>query len=140
MNKLQKRAWLELVGVVAAVIIAGIGIAVLVSVNAKGVVGIITFTFGFSITGLVAFVINIRTYAQLDEREKKIYNRAFALSASAFVLCTCFISFYIFIIAGGKSHIPSYVPPVIFLVGLFTAQFVQSAAIRIQFALVQTDE
>lgn len=140
MNRLQKRAWLELAGVVIAVIIAGIGIAIMVHINAKGIVGLISFTFGFLVTGLVSFVYSIRLYAKFDEREKIIYNRAFALSAGAFALCTCFISFYIFLISGGKSHIPSYVPPVIFLAGLFAAQFVQSTAIIIQFALEQADE
>jgi hypothetical protein len=140
MNILQKRAWYELAGVVAAVIIAGAGIAVIVRLNAKGTIGLIAFTIGFLVAGLVSFVYSIRIYARFDEREKKIYNRAFAIAAGAFTLCTCFISFYVFLISGGKSNIPAYVPPVIFLVGLFLAQFVQSTAILIQFALEQADE
>ena len=140
MSKLQKRAWYELAGVVAAVIIAAIGLTILVHVNAKGIIGLVTFTISFLIAGLVAFIGNIRTYAQFDEREKKIYNKAFALAAGAFIYCTCFISFCIFFIAGGKSLIPVYVPPAIFLAGLFTAQFVQSTAILIQLAWEQADE
>ncbi len=140
MNKLQKRAWYELAGVVAAVIIAAIGLTVLVHINAKGIIGLVTFTISFLIIGLVAFVGNIRIYAQFDEREKKIYNKAFALAAGAFTLCTCFISFCVFFIAGGKSLIPVYIPPAIFLASLFTAQFVQSTAILIQLAWEQADE
>ncbi|MBN2183642.1 MAG: hypothetical protein JW715_17165 [Sedimentisphaerales bacterium] len=140
MNKLQKRAWYELAGVVAAVIIAAIGLTVLVHINAKGITGLVAFTVAFLIAGLVAFIGNIRIYAQFDEREKNIYNKAFALAAGAFIFCTCFISFCIFFIAGAKSLIPVYVPPAIFLFGLFTAQFVQSAAILIQFAWEQADE
>jgi hypothetical protein len=139
MSKLQKRAWYELAGVVAAVIIAATGLAVLVHVNAKGIIGLVTFTISFLIAGLVAFIGNIRTYAQFDEREKKIYNKAFALAAMAFIYCTCFISFCVFFISGGKSLIPVYVPPAIFLAGLFTAQFVQSTAILIQHAWEQAD-
>lgn len=140
MSKLQKRAWYELAGVVAAVIIAAIGLTVLVHVNAKGILGLVIFTISFLIAGLFAFMDNIRIYAQFDEREKKIYNRAFALAAGTFVVCTCFISFCVFFIAGGKNLIPVYVPPAIFLFGLFTSQFVQSTAILIQLAWEQADE
>lgn len=139
MSKLQKRAWYELAGVVAAVIIAAIGLTVLVHMNAKGIIGLVSFTVTFLIVGLVTFISNIRIYAQFDERERKIYNRAFALAAGAFITCTCLISFYVFFIAGGKSLIPVYVPPAIFLVGLFAAQFVQSTAILIQSAWEQAD-
>ncbi len=139
MNKLQKRAWYELAGVVAAVIIAATGLTVLVHVNAKGIIGLVTFTAAFLIAGLVSYIGNIRTYAQFDEREKKIYNKAFALAAGAFIFCTCFISFCIFFIAGGKSLIPVYVPPAIFLASLFTAQFVHSTAILTQHAWEQAD-
>ena len=140
MNRLQKRAWLELAGAVIAVIIAGAGIAIMVHLNVKGIIGIIPFTFGFLIAGLISFVINIRTYNQLDEREKNIYNRAFMIAAGAFIFCTCFVSFFVFLITGGKNYIPSYIPPLIFLAGLFLSQFVQSTAIIIQFALEQSDE
>ena len=140
MNILQKRAWYELAGVVGAVIIAAIGLAVLVRYNAKGIIHLVTFSISFLIATLVAFIGNIRIYAKFDEREKKIYNRAFALAAGAFIFCTCFISFFVFFISGGKSLIPVYVPPTIFLVSLFTAQFVQSTAILIQLAWEQVDE
>ena len=139
MNKLQKRAWYELAGVVGAVTIAAIGLTVLVHMNAKGIIGLVAFTVAFLIVGLVTFIGNIRIYAQFDEREKKIYNRAFALAAGAFIACTCLISFCVFFIAGGKSFIPVYVPPAIFLAGLFIAQFVQSTAILIQLAWEQAD-
>ncbi len=139
MNKLQKRAWYELAGVVGAVTIAAVGLAILVHLNAEGIVGLVSFAICFLITALFAFMANIKVYAQFDEREKKIYGRAFALSAGAFIVCICFISFCVFFIAGGKSHIPVYIPPVIFLVGLFIAQFVQSTAILIQCALEEED-
>jgi hypothetical protein len=140
MSKLQKRAWYELTGVVAAVIIATIGLAVLVRGNAKGIIGLVIFSIFFLIAGLVSFGDSIKAYAQFDEREKEIYNRAFALAAGAFSVCVCFISFSVFFIAGGKSQIPAYAPPAIFLAGLFTAQFVQSTAILIQLAWEQADE
>lgn len=139
MTKLQKRAWFELACVVVTVAIAAIGLAVLVHINAKGIVNFVIFTITFFVAGLVAMVRNIRIYAGFDEREKKIYNRAFAIAAGSFTVCICFISFCVFFIAGGKSLIPVYVPPAIFLVGLFTAQFVQSTAILIQFAWEQAD-
>jgi hypothetical protein len=140
MNKLQKRAWYELAGCAVAVAIAVIGLAVLVHINAKGIVNLIILTISFLIVGLVATVRNIRIYARFDEREKKIYNRAFAIAAGVFAVCICFISFCVFFIAGGKSLIPVYVLPAISLAGLFTSQFVQSTAILIQLAWEQADE
>ena len=139
MNKLQKRAWYELAGVAGAVTIAAVGLTVLVHVDAKGIIGLVAFTITFLVVGLVSFLGNIRIYAQFDEREKKIYNRAFALSAGAFIVCICFASFCVFFIAGVKSSIPAYVPPAIFLAGLFISQFVQSTAILIQCALEEED-
>ena len=49
MNKLQKRAWYELAGVVGAVTIAAIGLTVLVHMNAKGIIGLVAFTVAFLI-------------------------------------------------------------------------------------------
>ncbi len=140
MTKLQKRAWFELVGVVAAVAVGAIGLAVLVRLNANGIFNIVIFSVTFLVTGLVAAVSSIRFFSGFDEREKKIYIRAFVIATGAFVAITCFISFCVFFIVGGKSLIPVYVLPAMFLLGLFIAQFVQSTAILLQFAWEQADE
>jgi len=50
-------------------------------------------------------------------------------------LCVCGF----LIIAGGKSLVPAYALPVLFVADLFLAQFIESAAILIQFAREQAD-
>ena len=140
MSKLQKMAWFELAGIVVAVAVAAIGLAVLVRFNANGIFDLVIFSITWLVAGLVATVRSIRTFSGFDEREKKIYIRAFVIACGAFTACNCFISFCVFFIAGGKSLIPVYVLPAMFLLDLFIAQFVQSTAILIQFAMEQADE
>jgi hypothetical protein len=140
MSKLQKRAWFELAGILVAVAVAAIGLAVLVRFNANGIFDLVIFSTAFLVAGLVATVRSIRDFSGFDEREKKIYIRAFVIACGAFASCNCFISFCVFFIAGAKSLVPVYILPAMFLLGLFIAQFVQSTAILIQFALEQADE
>jgi len=140
MTKFQKRAWFELAGSVLAGAAGAIALAVLVHLNANGIFDIVIFSVIFLITGLVATIKSIRIFSGFDEREKKIYIRAFVIGSVAFAACSGLISFCVFFIVGGKNLIPVYVLPAMFLIGLCVAQFVQSTAILIQFALEQTNE
>ena len=140
MNKLQRRAWFELIGVVVTTAVGATALAVLVHLNANGILDLIIFSIVFLITGLLAVVKGIRYFSGFDEREKKIYIRAFVIAAGAFAACGCLISFCVFFIVGGKNTIPVYVLPAMFLISLCMAQFIQSTAILIQFALEQADE
>ena len=140
MNRLQKRAWIGLAGATAAVVIAGGGVGLMVHMNAKGIVNIMAFLIAGLVVGLVSCLRNIASQAKLDEREKKIALRAFVISSYVFVLffwCACFTVFFA---AGGKSSVPAYILPVLFLIGVFLSQFIQSAVILIQYAREQTDE
>jgi hypothetical protein len=140
MTKFQKRAWLELAGSIVAGAVGAIALAVLVHLNANGIVNIVLFSIIFLIVGLAATIKSIRIFSGFDEREKIIYIRAFVIAAGAFVAFTGFISFCMFFIVGGKNLIPVYVLPAMFFISLCMAQFVQSTAILIQFALEQSDE
>jgi hypothetical protein len=140
MSKLQQRAWFELVGVVVAGAAGAIALAVLVRLNANGILDLVIFSIVFLITGLLAAVKGIRYFSGFDEREKKIYIRAFVIAAGAFVAFIGFISFCMFFIVGGKKLVPVYDLPAMFFISLCIAQFVQSTAILIQFALEQSDE
>jgi uncharacterized membrane protein len=140
MNRLEKRAWATLGGMILCVIIAGPGIWWLVRVNAKGLAGLIPFL----ITGLIVMPItyrrNLKSYAKLDEREKNIAQKAGRLSNGVFILFLYCASFTVFLIVGANNPIPAYLLPVLFLSGLFLMVFVYSAAILVQFARERDDE
>lgn len=141
MNRLQKRAWIELAGVAFCVAGAGAELAVLVRLNASGGVGklIISLAVGL-MAGLFGYLHNLSEQKKLDERERKIAQKALALACFVFaVFCGC-SSFIFFFTVGGAGKVPVYTLPAVFLGGIFVAQFTQSAAILIQFAREQGDE
>jgi hypothetical protein len=81
MSRLEKRAWINLGGVMLCVIIAGPGIGWMVHANTKGPVVLIPFLISGLIGGLVSYLRNIKSWTELDEREKKIAQRALVLSS-----------------------------------------------------------
>ena len=140
MNRLEKRAWSELGGVTLCVIIAGPGVALMVYMNTKGIVGLISFLATGLIVGLISYLRNIKSWTKFDEREKKIAQRARALSSCVFILFLYCAAFTVFFVVGAKNPVPAYILPVLFLSGLFLAIFVQSAAILVQFARERDDD
>ena len=140
MNRLQKRAWIDLAIVTACVALGGAGVGLAVHLNAKGIVGLMSFLISGSVVGLISGLRSITIQAKFDEREKKIALRAFIISSYVFVIFLGYASFAVFFIVGGKSSTPTYTLPVLFLIGLFLSQFVQSASILIQFTREQADE
>lgn len=139
MNILQKRAWIELVFMAVCTAVTAVSLAHMVRMNTKGVTYIIISVAVGMVTGLVAYLHNVKIAARFDEREKSILRRANMLGAYAFTLaigCTSFIAFFL---VGGAGRVSVYVLPAAFLGALITAQFVQSAAILIQFAREQID-
>ena len=140
MNRLQKRAWIDLAIVTACVALGGTGVGLAVHLNAKGVVGLMSGLISGLIFGLICGLRSIAIQAKFDEREKKIALRAFIISSYVFVIFLGYASFTVLFIVGAKSSTPTYTLPVLFLVGLFLSQFVQSASILIQFAREQADE
>ena len=140
MNKLQKRAWIDLVVTTVCVVIAGAGVGLAVHFNTRVVVPLMSFVISGLIVGLVSGLRSIAAQAKFDERERKIAVRAFVISSYTFVLFLCFAAFSIFFLSGARSYIPGYILPVLLLIGIFVSQLVQSAVILIQFAREQADE
>jgi hypothetical protein len=141
MNRLEKRAWITLGGIILCVIIAGPGVAIMVHLNMReGLSGLILFFAIGLIAGLITYLRNIKSWEQFDEREKKILQKAIWWSMSVFILFMCCASFAVFYIVGAANPVPAYILPVLFLSGLFLMVFVQSAAILIQFAKEHYDE
>ncbi len=140
MNRLQKRAWIDLGGTTGCVVIASAGVGLAVHFNARGVIPLMSFVISGLIVGLVSGLRSIATEAKFDERERKIAVRAFVISSYTFVLFLCFAAFGIFFLSGARSYIPGYTLPVLLLIGIFVSQFIQCAVILIQFAREQADE
>lgn len=140
MNRLEKRAWATLCGIILCVIIAGPGIWWMVRANIKGLAASILFLTSGLISGLITHRQNVKSWAQLDEREKMISHRAGALSSGVFILFLYCASFAVFLIVGANSPVPAYLLPVLFLSGLFLMISVYSAAILVQFARERDNE
>ena len=139
MNVLQKKAWVDLGGMTACVAVAGAGMGLMVRFNAQGMVDLMVFLIAGLTAGLVSGLRNMRIVSRFDERERMIAQRAFVLASYAFAGFFGCGAFAVFFIAGGKSRVPVYALPVLFLADLFLAQFIESAAILIQFAREQGD-
>lgn len=140
MNVLQRRAWIELVLVLVCVPIAAAGLAFLVRTNTQGLAYVGISVVVGAITGLVGYLHNVKSAAGFDEREKSILRKAVTLSGFVFALAVGCASFVAFFVVGGGGSVSVYVMPATFLGALLAAQFVQSAAILIQFAREQVDE
>ena len=140
MNRLQKRAWMDLAGATVCVVLAGAGVALAVHFHARGVVPVMSFVIGSLIVGLASCLRSITVQSKFDERENKIAVKAFVISSYTFVLLLCFAAFSIFFLSGARSYIPGYTLPVLLLIDIFVSQLVQSAVILIQFARETADE
>ena len=140
MNRLQKRAWIDLAGATVCVVLAGVGVGLAVQFNAKGVVPVMSFVITSLIVALVSCLRSITVQAGFDERERKIATKAFIISSYTFVFLLCFASFTIFFLSGARSYIPGYTLPVLLLIGIFVSQLTQSAVVLIQFTREQADE
>jgi uncharacterized membrane protein len=140
MTRLEKKAWATLGGMILCVIIAGPGIGWMVHANTKGPVVLIPFLISGLIGGLVSYLRNIKSWTELDEREKKIAQRALVLSSRVFILFLYCASFTVFLTVGAKNPVPAYILPAMFLSGLFLMIFVQSTWILVQFARERDDE
>jgi len=140
MNRLQKIAWIELAAVTFCMAVTGAALAVLVRLNASGAGYLMVCLIAGLPVGLFGYLHNLAEQKRLDERERQIAQKAFALSSYAFVMLIGCSAFIIFFMAGGAGQVPVYTLPAVFVGGIFVAQFTQSAAILIQFAREKADE
>jgi hypothetical protein len=140
MNVLQKRAWIGLVLMVLSTAVTVAALALMVRMNTKGITYILISVAVGMVTGLVAYLHNVKITAGFDEREKCILRGADMLAAYAFTLAIGCMSFVAFFVVGGGGSVSVYVLPATFLGALIVAQFVHSASILIQFAREQVDE
>ena len=140
MTQLQKNAWIELVAVSICTLVASIIYCALISYNVKGLHHIVIMVVVGGLAGTITNLFHRRHITKhFDERERKIYVRAKMWGFGIFLLWFaggCFVPFFVL---GSKSSIPVHIPPVFFLLGIFIAQLVQSAAILIRCSMESDD-
>jgi len=140
MNRLQKKAWLELAGVTFLMPVLGMYMAKLVRLNASGTVYLMVCLVVGLPFALLGYLRHLSEEKKLDECERQIAQKALALSFYAFTTFVGCSAFILFFMVGGAGRVPVYTLPAVFVGGIFVAQFTQSAAILIQFAREQADE
>ncbi len=135
MNRLQKKAWIELIACGVMIVLITIpAILFLASRNAQGLDYLLIALIVGAPTGLIAYLIELKKLNDYDEREKEIIRKAFMLSMMIFVFYLLAFAFTAFFLIGGKEKVPVVVLPLMVLTGIFLAQCVQSAALLIQCA------
>ena len=71
MNKLQRRAWYNLIKTTVCVVFAGIGLGLAVHFNTKGILALMSFLIAALVVALLSCLRGIKVEAEFDEREKK---------------------------------------------------------------------
>ncbi len=140
MGTLQKRAWTELALIVVCSAAAAASLGLMVRLNTKGIAYVVVCGAVATIVSFVVYLQSVKAQTGLDERERSILRRASTLGAYAFVVSVACVAFAWFFAIGGGGSVSVYVLPATFFGALCVAQFVQSAAILIQFSKEQVDE
>jgi len=141
MNRLQKKAWVELIACGVMIVLITIpAILFLASRNARGLDYLLIALIVGAPTGLIAYLIELKKLNDYDEREKEIIRKAFMLSMMIFVFYLFVFAFTAFFLIGGKEKMPVVFLPLMVLTGIFLAQCVQSAALLIQCSKEEDDE
>ncbi len=134
MNRLERKSWLELAGMTMCMAVGGIGLAVLVNLDAKGMGTLLIGAAVGLVAGLVFCVRSASAEAKLDEREKAILQKAYTWASRTVMVFWGGSSFVAFFVVGGKGTIQVYFLPLLFFAGMFLGQFVQSAMVLTQSA------
>lgn len=135
MNRLQKRAWTELIMAFVMIVIVTIPcLLFLASRNAQGLDYVIICLIVGTPTGLICYLFEIKRLKKYDEREQAIIRKSFAISAGAFVFYLFGFSFISFFLIGGGQTVPVIFMPIMVLTGVVLAQCTQSFLILFQCA------
>lgn len=135
MNRLQKKAWTELIALAVMIIFITIPcVLFLAHRNAQGLDYVLICLIVGTPTGLIAYMLEAKKIKQFDEREKELIRKAFNVSMMIFAFYLFAFSFTAFFLIGGKGNVPVVFLPMMVLTGVFLAQCVQSGILLIQCA------
>ena len=135
MNRLQKKAWTELVAVFVTIVLITIPCLLFMATrNAQGLDYVIICLIVGTPTGLITYLIESKKLKKFDEREQAILRKAFSISAMVFIFYLLAFSLTSFFVIGGKQSIPVVLMPIMVLAGVILAQCTQSFILLMQCA------
>ena len=135
MNRLQKKAWTELVAVFVTIVLITIPCLLFMAArNAQGLDYVIICLIVGTPTGLITYLIESKKLKKFDEREQAILRKAFSISAMVFIFYLLAFSLTSFFVIGGKQSIPVVLMPIMVLAGVILAQCTQSFILLMQCA------
>ena len=139
MNRLQKKVWKELLLVTICTIFIILAMFSMAQRNVKGIGYIIICLIVGIPTGIFGFIWELKEFCKLDERERKIYQKAFRCACGGLLIYQFCFAFFIFFAIGGKGNIPVLSFPIMFFTSVFVAQSIQSVVILIKCALEEDE-
>ena len=135
MNRLQKKAWTELVAVFVTIVLITIPCLLFMATrNAQGLDYVIICLIVGTPTGLITYLIESKKLKKFDEREQAILRKAFSISVMVFMFYLLAFSLTSFFVIGGKQSIPVVLMPIMVLTGVILAQCTQSFILLMQCA------
>lgn len=140
MNRLQKRAKLELIMVVVCSLICFVCFSFLVYCNSRGLDYLLICLVAGIPSALAAIFQQRKFEKQLDEREIKIYRSANMWSTWVFVSYLMVFSLSVFFLVGGGGQAPVWYFPAMLFSGLLIAQTIQSAILLLGCDKEQSNE
>jgi len=140
MSKLQKHAWVSLIGTSICVVISILLFYFLKCTNAQGLYPVVIMIVVGGLTGLPIFLFIKKVESKYDEREKAIEEKAYVWATYAMIGYAFFVGFAAFFVIGGNGVLPVFYVPVFLFVGLFIGQLVQSAIILTLCSMEEADE
>ena len=133
MNRLQKKAWTELIACAVMIILIAIpSFLRMAKTNTKGLDYLLICLIVGVPAGLVMYLLEAKKLKQFDEREKELIRKAENISLGCFIFYLLAFSVAAFFIIGGKGSIAVVTLPIMVFSGMFFGQCIQSAIILIQ--------
>jgi hypothetical protein len=139
MTKLQKDAWVNLIGATICTIIT---IPLFYGMKLRDTQGLDYLIITIIVGGPALLICILRwkkTEASLDEREKNISRKAYVWATYVLTIYAFLLCFFPFYIVGAGGVIPVFYLPVSFMIGLFVAQLTQSSIILVLSTLEDSD-
>lgn len=141
MNRLQKKAWTEMIAAIILIILITIPYMLHLSKQSTPTLsGFIIFIIVVGFILLIGHLNEVKNVKQFDERERSIYAKASSLSTYVLILYLLAFSFISFCLIGPNHTVPVVWMPVMVLTGYILTQCVQSIAILLQCAQEDDDE
>ena len=140
MNRLKKKAWIEMIATFGIIVFLSIpGILFCSKQNVQGWGWIIICTIISVPIILNGYLSEIKSFKQFDEREQIILRKSLSVWTGVFSLYVLIFSFTAFFLIGGGRTVPVVWMPIMVLSGIVVARFIQSVVILSQCAEEEDD-